>query len=355
MRIVIIGGHLTPALSVIEELKDHDILYVGRKYALEGDKALSLEYRTMISMNIKFKSIITGRLQRKFTVRTIPSLLKLPIGFVQSLFILKSFKPHVIVGFGGYVEIPVIFSAFILRIPVVIHEQTLGTGLSNRIASFFARKVCISWETSAKFFPKKKIILTGNPIRKEVRETQNFTKEIERPIVYITGGSLGSHAINVLVEKSIDEFSKNFRIIHQTGDAREFGDFERLDALRNNLENKNDYFVKKFLTAREASQAIKSADLVVSRAGINTITELIFFNKPCLLIPLPAGREQKQNAFFVKSLGLAEVANQDELSPTVFVGIIESMLKSLGKYKVGRNLLIKDAQRKVAEVVINAG
>lgn len=357
MKILIIGGHLTPALSVIEQLKDQDILYIGRKYALEGDKALSLEYRTMVSMNIKFQSIITGRLQRKFTLRTIPSLLKLPIGFVQSLLILRNFKPDRVVGFGGYVEIPVVFAAFFLRIPIVLHEQTLGAGLANKICSFFAKRICISWESSAKNFPRKKIVLTGNPIRKEIIQasvSSSKSENKEMPIIYITGGSLGSHSINVLVERSLNELLKNFRIIHQTGDARQFGDFERLGEVRKGLENKGNYLLKKFLTAKETAQVLQSADLVISRAGMNTVNELLYLNKPCFLIPLPLGREQKLNALFVKNANLAEIANQEDLSPTIFTGIVESMIKNIDKYKVKESLIIEDAKRRIAEVVLHA-
>lgn len=354
MKIVVIGGHLTPALSLIDELKDHDILYIGRKRALEGDKALSLEYSTVLERNIKFRNLITGRFQRKFTIHTIPSLLKLPVGFFQSLFILRRFKPERIVGFGSYVQIPVVLAAFILRIPVVLHEQTLGAGLANRICSPFVKKICISWESSLKFFPKRKTVLTGNPVRKEIERIHSSLLQEGKPVLYITGGSLGSHSINLLVEKSLPELLKNFRVIHQTGDAKEFGDFERLSEKRESLEGKSDYFIKKFLSPEETAQVLQSSSLVVSRAGINTITELIYLNKPCFLIPLPIGKEQKQNSSFIKNLGLGETANQEDLTPTVFVGIIESMSKNSNNYKASNQILVRGAQKKIAEVVLNA-
>lgn len=354
MRIVVIGGHLTPALAVLRELKGHDILYIGRKNALEADKALSLEYRTVTALNIKFKSLVTGRLQRKFTIHTIPSLFKLPIGFIQSFFTLKNFKPERVVGFGGYVQVPVILSAFILRAPIIIHEQTLGAGLANKICSIFAKKICISWESSVKYFPKNKIVVTGNPIRKEILNTQSSIQGADKPILYITGGSLGSHGINSLVEKSLTELLKNFRVIHQTGDAKEFGDFERLEEARKNIEDKSSYLIKKFLTGQETAQVLQNASLVVSRAGMNTITELIYLKKPCLLIPINIGKEQKQNADFVRKLGLAEVANQDDLTPTVFVGILESMLRNVDSYRVEGDILPADSHKKIAEVVLNA-
>jgi len=207
MKIIVVGGHLSPALSVISHIKEHEILYIGRKHTFEGDKALSLEYRVVSSSGINFKGISAARLQRKFTVNTIPSLLKFPIGFVQSFLILRNFKPNVVLGFGGYLEIPVILAAFILRIPTVIHEQSLGAGLANRISSFFSKKILISWESSLKFFPGKKTILTGLPLRNEILQSSSPEKS-EGKLIYVTGGSSGSHAINLLIEKNLKEFLK---------------------------------------------------------------------------------------------------------------------------------------------------
>lgn len=354
MKIVITGGHLTPAMAVIEELKGHEVVYIGRKYALEGDKALSLEYQTITSKNIPFISITAGRFQRKFTIHTIPSLLKLPIGFFQSLLILKKEKPNVILGFGGYVSLPIIFAAALFRIPVVIHEQTLAAGLANKIASRFARKICVSWDSSIKFFPQKKIVLTGNPIRREITQISKTDTENSKPLIYITGGSLGSHAINLLVQACLGKLLENYDVIHQTGDAKEFNDFERLEELKSNVGYKN-YIVKKFLSAKEVADILSAADLVVTRAGMNTISELIFLNKPCFLIPLPQGFEQTQNALFMKKLNLAEVGFQNVLSTLTFAETINFMIKNISEYKTSHNLLTKDAARKLAGVVLNEG
>src|SRR3990172_7629361 len=144
MRIVIAGGHLTPALSVIEELpKDTDILYIGRKYAIEGDKAVSLEYQTITKNGIRFYVLKTGRIQRRLTRHSLSSFSKIPLGIGQSLYILKRFKPNVIVGFGGYVSFPVCIAGKILGIPIVIHEQTLEAGATNRVIGKIADKICI--------------------------------------------------------------------------------------------------------------------------------------------------------------------------------------------------------------------
>ena len=365
MKIILTGGHLTPALAVIEELsskgrsasgrKSHKILFIGRKYALEGDPALSLEYKTINSLKIPFASITTGRLQRIFTRHTIPSLFKIPFGFIQAFKIVNDFRPDVVLGFGGYLSLPVIFSAFFLRIPIVIHEQTLDGGIANRIASKFAQKICISWETSQRFFPKEKTVLTGNPIKAELLKSK--IKNQKSKIIYITGGSLGSHVINILVEGSIEKLLQKFNIIHQTGEAKEYNDFERLQALKNNLPGdlKKRYVLKKFLNSFEVSRAITNSDLVVSRAGINTICEIMFLQKPSLLIPISFSSEQARNALFLKKLGLAEVFLEKNLTSVKFQNAIESMTKNIEIYKknihAAKSLIKKDAAKKIARVV----
>lgn len=359
MKVAVIGGHLTPALSVIELLKGEEIIYIGRKYALEGDKALSFEYQTISSLGIPFKTITTGRLQRKFTKHTFFSLLKIPIGIIQSFFILRRYKPHVVLGFGSYVSLPVIFSSFILRIPIVIHEQTLEAGLANKVAAFLANKICISWEASQRFFPRRKTLLTGNPIRKEIIEAyDSFKKEVnDLPLIYITGGSQGSHSVNVLVEKSIKRLLPNARVIHQTGGALEFADFERLSYLRDSLPEdfRKRYLIKRFLEGKEVAQVLASSDLVVGRAGMNTITELIFLNKPSLLIPLPQGPEQKKNALFLSELGLAEVKLEENLTPDEFLNTLKYMFENYQKYSLNKDykIYIRDAASKIVEVIKN--
>ena len=378
MRITIVGGHLSPALAVIENLpKDTEVLFIGRKYVFEGDKTLSLEYRTINKQKIPFAEISTGRWQRKFTRFTIASLFKIPYGFIQSFIILRKFKPDVFLGFGGYLSLPLGLAAFILRIPIVIHEQTLEAGITNRILSIFAKKICISWETSFKYFPKDKTVFTGNPIRKFSLSSrlkwrdlsqQTLLKEIPRqarndtPVIYITGGSSGSHFINTLVEGCIRQLLEKFNVFHQTGDAQKYHDFDRLQNFRESLPFalKARYAITKFVEPENIGSVIKVADLVVSRAGINTITELIFFKKPSLLIPIPFSQrnEQVKNALFLKSLGLAEVFYQDALDSKKFLRFIEEMFNNKSRYKIlNRSMkqvqdMVQDDKKSAAKKII---
>lgn len=360
MKIAITGGHLSPALAVIEKLKEEEIIFIGRRFGLEGDRAESFEYKTITSIGIPFYNLNTGRLQRKITKYTFSSLLKIPSGFLESLSILKKNNPDVVLGFGGYLSFPVIFAAFFLKIPIVIHEQTLEAGVANKYAAFFARTVCISWPSSFKYFPKKKTVLTGNPIRNEILNIKNQKSSFDyakdksfgedktrnrKPFIYITGGSAGSHQINSLVEEVLPELLNNFEIIHQTGDSEEFADYERLLKLKERLpkELQERYSIFKFLDSKKASGDMVNADLIIGRSGINTVTEILFLEKPALLIPLSFGQknEQLKNAMFLKESGLAEVLT-GKIKPEDFLNAVKKMFQNKFDYKIKKNFEINE-------------
>lgn len=345
MKILISGGHLSPALCIIENLKNEEIFYIGRKYAMEGDKALSLEYQAINKLNIPFYEISPARLQRKFTKYTIPSLFKLPSGFFQATKAIRAIKPDVVIGFGGYVSVPVIFAAFLLKIPTVIHEQTLEVGLANKLLFRFATIICISWKTNTKFFPPHKTVVTGLPIKKEI--TNVVRKKHDGVVLYITGGSLGSHTINSLVEQVLPKLLENFTIVHQTGDAKNFNDFERLSDLKKNLKQdlSKKYTLKKFLHGEEITQILGSADIVVSRAGINTVSELLYLQIPSFLIPIHFSQrnEQLKNAIFLKDAGLASIGDETSLVPEQFLDTLLTMKQNLSSYKIkSRESLLDD-------------
>lgn len=359
MKILIIGGHLAPALCVIQELpKDAEILYVGRKYTLEGDKAVSLEYKTISSRGIAFTELKTGRLQRSITLHTIPSLGKIPYGFLQAVKIINKFKPDVIAGFGGYLSLPVIAAGYFLKVPIVIHEQTLDVGLANKYGARFAKKVCISFESSRKYFPKEKVVLTGNPVKKnESKIIRRIKLPGGKPVIYITGGSQGSHFINLLVLGSLSGLLGKYILVHQTGGAMKFKDFEKLSLLKGSLnaEKSNNYIISKFFEPMETESIMVQADLVVSRAGMNTVAELAVLKKPSLLIPIPvsSNNEQFKNALFLKKLGLGEVEEQKNLNPESFLITINHMFKNIDKYKLHKPLeaFNYDSAKKIVDVI----
>ncbi len=360
MKVALIGGHLSPALALIDALADIDVIFIGRRTTFEGDRAVSLEYKTISERGIPFYPITTGRLQRNIGLKTITSAFKFPLGFYQARQILKKEKPDVVIGFGGYVSVPVGLAAFFLKIPLVIHEQTLEAGMANKILSFFAKKVCVAWKSSFSAFPKDKTVLTGNPIRNFSNTNVSLPAgDTSKPLIYITGGSAGSHALNQLIEGYLEELVKKYRILHQVGDAREFKDYEKLTEKKNKLSEtlRKDYLIEKFISPNAVGSIMNNVDFVISRSGMNTITEILLFGKPCLLIPLPHGQrdEQLKNAQLVKEIGLGEYLEQQKTTPDVFYKTLDDMVKNRKKYEVNeskaKSLVKKNAGEKIVEVL----
>lgn len=327
---------MTPALAVIEKLpKDAEVVYVGRKYPLEGDSAVSLEYQTMNERKIPFIEFHPARLQRKFTRHTFLSLRRLPKGMMEAFNILRHEKPDVILSFGGYVAFPFAVAGSVLRIPVVTHEQTLEAGGTNKLIGKFATKICVSFPSSIPFFPKKKTILTGNPVvsdspSEEIKKLFS-TVNTKYPVITITGGSLGSHAINMLVEPMLAKLLAKYNVIHQTGDAQEFGDFSLLENVRNSLPFtfQERYILTKFISPSDIAYVYKHSDMVVSRSGANTVLTLLLEDIPAILIPLPHSQRQEQmkNALLLKESGLGEVLLQDTITSESLLKAIEMMME----------------------------
>lgn len=365
MRIILTGGHLTPALALLPKLSDeYEILFIGRKHAFEGDEALSMEYKTLKDLGVPFKTITTGRLERRFTFYTIPSLLKVPIGFIQSLMILFQYKPRLVFSFGGYVALPVSLAAFLLGIPIVTHEQTVLGGLSNRIIAPIAKKICISFRESGKYFPAQKTILTGNPLRKELFETPKDEPTISvstktLPLLYVTGGSSGSHSINILIEQVLETLVRKYVVIHQIGDTIAYKDFDRLCARKEKLSKKmqENYIPLRSVSASELSWIYKQAALLIGRSGANTVYEILSFGVPSLLIPLPwAGKgEQEANARLVENVGLGKMVRQEKLTPNLFLSTLDEMLSKREKFRENASkasqFVIPNADKNILEVL----
>lgn len=348
MKILVTGAHFTPAVATLEELKQYpgvEVVYAGRKTTQEGDAVPSIESRILPSMGIKFIPVITGRLQRSFTVYTIPSLLKIPIGLIQALYIILSQKPDVILSFGGYVAVPLVIVGWLFSVPIIIHEQTLVSGLANKISAWFADKIAVSFPDTA---AGEKVVLTGNPIRKLV-QTVKIKKNPGLPAVLITGGNQGSHAINLAVEDCLDSLTKIANVTHVTGDNK-FLDYERLKK----SERKN-YSVKRWID-NDWGEVLSGSDLVVSRAGINTLSELALLGKPALVIPIN-NKEQNKNAQYFEESGLAKILPQSKLSgKTLFIKIKYMLdnLKFLNKEaeKAKKNIVPGGAPRLALETIL---
>lgn len=364
MKILFTGGHLSPALALIDEIKyqkiNAEIIFVGRKYALDSENTLSLEYKEIKKRNIRFIPLTAGRLTRILSFKSLKSFLKIPIGFIKGFFIIKNEKPEIIFSFGSYLALPIVFWGYFFKIPIFTHEQTIKPGIANKIIGFFAKKIFLAFPQAKKYFSEKKVVLVGNPLKKNIFQEikKPFLIKKDKPVIYITGGSLGSHSINKHIKKIIKKLLKNYIVIHQTGETKEYHDFEDLLKIKNSLnkELSDNYYLRKHFFDEEIGYVYKKADLVVGRSGANTFFELLALKKPALFIPLPwsAGKEQQHHAEIFAKNQIGEIFHQIQPSEKL-LRLIKKMIDNLDFYKKNFNnldsFLKKDATKEIISQV----
>ena len=343
------GGHATPALATVAAIKtiaDRDgtwqptFLYVGSYTGVERQLARGAA--------IPFTAIATGKLRRShnllghFSWRNLLDALRLPWGVVQALRAVVRFRPHVVLSTGGFVCVPSVIAAWFLRVPVITHEQTVQMGLANRIASRFARRIALTFDSARDDLPARfqsKAFVTGNPVRPIIFSGQRAAAialaglegDDDLPTLYITGGALGAQHINRAVAEALPDLLSLCRVIHQCG--RQTVDHvplvERLRqdraALPSHLQDR--YYVVDFV-ADEIGDIYALADAVVSRSGAGTLAELFALGKPSLLIPLvpTGGDEQRRNAQHAQQAGAAVIIEQADLTGDRLVGAVRELL-----------------------------
>ena len=320
-KIVFTGGHgATTALAVLEEIKfrkyDWDIFWIGSQLAIEGRREKTLEYEFFPKHGIKFLPITTGRFQRKFTFWTIPSILTIPFGFIQSFGYLLKIKPEAVLSFGGYSAFPVVVCAMVLGIPVVIHEQTSAAGRANLASKVFADKIALSRPDSSKYFPKNKSLVTGNPVSRRMFLLKTKHAIGSPPVLFITGGSRGSQAINAVVLEVLPELLKKFIVFHQTGEI----DIKKFEGVKEVLPTaiSNRYTVFSRVSPDETAILFEKADIIISRSGANTVSDILAAKRPAIVIPLPISfmDEQTKNAEFLEKFGFVSIIPQRKLTGT---------------------------------------
>jgi len=357
MKVIITGAHFTPALAVIEELKKNrgiEIIYVGRNFTQEGDQTRSQESLIIPGLGVKFINLTAGRLRKDWSFYAIISLLKIPIGFIQAIQIIFREKPDILLSFGGYVGLPMVVAGWLFSVPIIIHEQTLVSGLTNKICSIFADKIATSFDNEK----NRSAILTGNPIRQELLKPLKkikphflklfkYADEHHLPVILAMGGNQGSHLINVNIEKSLPNILKIACIIHISGDSK-YRDYEKLKK----WEGEN-YLVEKWI-GQDFGYILSKVDFVVSRAGINSLLEMANFGKPALVIPLPHLYQDEQyvNARYFEKLGMLKILPQSRLSKENLVSEIKNMIKNIESLtesaKEAKQIIIPDAAKRLA-------
>lgn len=358
------GGHTSPIVAVVDELRQRfpdrlALLWLGGRAGPEADAAAA--------RNVPFIAVPAAKLRRYPDARNVSELPALPRGLVASLRELRRFGPAAIFSTGGYVSLPPTLAAYVLRIPILVHEQTALAGLASRIEGKLASRVAISFPSSAKFFPPSKVIISGNPVRREAIEGDRrrgfeilgFDESL--PVVYVTGGIQGARALNRLVGHSLEHILRFAQVVHQCG--RQPPGFDQdllwLLGLRDQLprELAGRYVVKERI-GDEIGHVYAAADLVVGRAGAGTVFELAAVGKPALLVPLPgsASGEQRMNARALEALGAAVVVEQQSLTPRSLVDLLRDLLGDRAKLcamgERARRLYRADAAAVLADLLL---
>lgn len=314
------AGHVTPNLALIPRLKElnFEIKYIG--------SAKGIEKEIITKEDIPYFEISSGKLRRYFDIKNFTDPFKVAKGVVDALKILSKEKPDIIFSKGGFVTVPVVMAASLKKIPVISHESDLTPGLANKIASPFCNKLCVTFPESLKYVKGNKGVLTGTPIREELLngsriKGNNFCNfKQNKMVLMVIGGSLGSKIINENIRKILEKLLKNFNIIHICGKGN----------IDDSLKGVEGYKQYEYLS-EELPHLMAIADIVISRAGANTIFELLALKKLNILIPLSANAsrgDQVLNANSFEKSGYSKVIKEEELTEESLLIAISEIIKN---------------------------
>lgn len=349
-KIIICGGHFTPAYALINALqvkKMYEIHYIGRKTAFTADSASTLEYITLKTEKVFFHSLIFSKLQRDISFQSVFLLLRFPVSLIQSIILLFRIRPAIVVTFGGYIALPVCLGAWILGVPIVTHEQTFTLGLANRIVASIAQLTVLTWKNTRMIPKTAKIEVIGNiwqEAKIEKSDGEGIVKfgNLKLPLLYITGGSLGSHSLNLVIAEIISEITKNYRVLHQTGNACKKADYDYLLSLSKKVlaGQRENYKIVQFLSRDEVDSVLNNAYIVISRSGANTVFEIARHSLPAIFFPLPwaADGEQLENAKRLKNLGSAIILEDQFATADNLLRALNEMNKNYENYKKNAKL-----------------
>ncbi|WP_131783310.1 undecaprenyldiphospho-muramoylpentapeptide beta-N-acetylglucosaminyltransferase [Legionella gresilensis] len=310
------AGHVTPNLALIEAATQEDwqVNYIGSKNSVEESIINSVGH-------IPFYAISSGKLRRYFSWQNFFDPFRILLGIIQSYHLLRKLKANVVFSKGGFVAFPVVLGAWLNRIPVVIHESDMTPGLANKLSFPFADKICVNFELAKKYFKQNRSVeVTGTPIRPQLflgsrlrgLEYCHFTSE--KPCLLVMGGSQGASSLNAIIRQSLSELTQKFQVIHLCGKGK-----------KDISLNHPGYCQFEFID-KELPDLFAAADLVVSRAGANSLCELLALQKPHVLVPLSlqASRgDQIQNAHYFSQLGVSTVLDSDTLTSQALIQAVK--------------------------------
>jgi len=337
------AGHVIPNIALLDSLsKDYEIYYIASEDGIERE--------LIEKVGIPYYAISCGKLRRYMNIKNFTDGFRVIKGFTQAIKLLKKIKPDVVFSKGGFVTVPVVLAAGILKIPVVLHESDITPGLANKMSLPFARTVCISFPESKAHIKHSRIHLTGTPIRESIFEGDaDKGRDIcgfddSRPILLVMGGSQGSAKLNSVLRESLETLKKSYNIVHLCGKNN----------IDTELQETVGYAQFEYLN-EEMPHILAAADIVVSRAGANSIFEFLALKKPNLLIPLPKAQsrgDQIENAESFKNQGFSKVLHEENIDSLTFVMEIIDLYTYKDKYIAAmENSLMTNGVSEVIRVI----
>lgn len=355
------GGHIFPAIAIANAIKkrypDADILFVGAEGRMEMEKVPAAGYT--------IKGLPIAGLQRQLTLGNIVKNLQLPFKMLKSRRkvrkILNEFKPDIVVGVGGFASEPTLKAAAAMDYPTLLQEQNSYAGLTNKILAKNARTICVAYDGMERFFPKNKIVFTGNPVRAEIEDStitreegrQHFGLRQNSKVILIVGGSLGARSINEMMIgnlKPSDSIfaNNNIQVIWQTGI---YMHNQAVEAVKQTGEDES-VKVHKFISRMDMAYA--AADIIISRAGAIAISELCLVGKPAILIPSPnvAEDHQTKNAMALADKGAAIMVRDNECKEIGIQTAVSLLSDEAKREEMSRNIKLM-ARRKAADSIVD--
>jgi UDP-N-acetylglucosamine--N-acetylmuramyl-(pentapeptide) pyrophosphoryl-undecaprenol N-acetylglucosamine transferase len=359
------GGHFYPIIAVAEALRD----VIKERHLLEPQLYFFapsvLDQRALYENDIVFVKTPAGKLRRYFSLLNFFDVLKTGWGVFTTMLALYRVFPDVVFSKGGYGSVPTVTAARILKIPVIAHDSDAIPGRATLMAMSFAEKIAISYDEAFEHFPKKiqpKVAVTGNPVRKEVRDparegAHEFLElESNVPVLLVLGGSLGSERINNVILEALPELVQRYQIIHQTGQAN----FESVSKTAQIVLEKNErryrYKPYGYLTPLAMKMSAGAAELVISRAGSGGIAEIASWGKASIIIPIPesVSRDQRSNAFAYARAGATTVLEESNLAPHILLAEIERLFTNPKARNDMAAAAAKFAKKDAAKVLADA-
>lgn len=336
MKIALCGGHITPALALIDFVQtnhpEDQLVLLGRTYAQSNKGQVAHEKELALHRGIAFIPFEGVKWGAQSGLSKITVIFSVFLAFFKALLVLLKLRPAVLVSFGGYLAVPLSYAAWVLRIPVVTHEQTYCAGVANQWIGKIATAIALSHDSSRESFPARKTTVVGNLLRAGLFQPNPpkpawVKRKGTRPIIYITGGSQGSEVINSVVQQALPKLLKQYRVIHQCGKETTVRSYlQELQAAAAKLGSLADrYWVQEWYSENELAWILQHTTVAVSRAGANTVDELSACQVPTIYIPLPYARdeEQKKNTQAAVSAGGAVLLEQKDLNAHTLLSQIE--------------------------------